>query len=70
MKAQQMAPPASKQSFPDVVSILNNPFQKSHLNFAVKNQQAIITPKMAAEMRSQQFHSREIPSKNTNKVGS
>ena len=27
----------AKQSFPDVVSILNNPFQKSHLNFAVKN---------------------------------
>tara|TARA_B110000305_G_C19387710_1_gene613117 strand:- start:143 stop:481 length:339 start_codon:yes stop_codon:yes gene_type:complete len=40
-----------KQSFPEVVSYLSNPFQKNNLNFAVKNHQAIVTPKMAQGMR-------------------
>jgi len=34
-----------------VVSFLSNPFQKNNLNFAVKNQQPLITPKMATSMR-------------------
>jgi hypothetical protein len=39
------------QSFPEVVSYLCNPFQKNNLNYAVKNNQAIITPKMASSLR-------------------
>ena len=42
---------ATKQSFPEVVSYLTNPFHKRNLNYSVKNQQAIITPKMASGMR-------------------
>jgi len=41
----------SKKSFPEVVSFLSNPFQKNNLNYAVKNSQAIVTPKMACGMR-------------------
>lgn len=43
----------TKQSFPEVVSYLSNPFQKNNLNFSLRNQQNIITPKMASEMRYQ-----------------
>ena len=42
---------AKKQSFPEVISFLSNPFQRNNLNYAVKNNQKIITPKEASGMR-------------------
>ena len=42
---------ASKQSFPEVVSAITNPFQKNNMNYAARNGHQIITPKMANSLR-------------------
>lgn len=44
-----------KQSFPEVVSFLNNPFSKNNLNYSVKNQQPLITPRMASINRNERI---------------
>lgn len=40
-----------KQSFPEVVGILTNPFARNNLNQAARTNQLIITPKMENELR-------------------
>ena len=42
---------ASRQTFPEVLGIINNPFQKNNLNYAIKNNKAVITPKIQNEQR-------------------
>ena len=56
-------------SFPEVVSFLSNPFQKNNLNYAVKNQQAIITPRMATTIRLQRAYKGDGQSSNSSHAG-
>jgi hypothetical protein len=42
---------SGQHSIPEVVNLVSNPFFKNNLNYAVKNQKPLITPKMEQAMR-------------------